>query len=147
MAGAGMCVTSDINGQVFITRHIPGEAPVIANVLMNNGEFTGMIPLKGRINETKGVENTKGFRNMSHPAVYPDGSYILFDCNGGSHPWVSFRQKDGTWGEGVDLTRCGVGKEFGLATISRDGEYIFFSGNDDIYWVSAKIVEELRPKQ
>jgi Tol biopolymer transport system component len=30
--------------------------------------------------------------------------------------------------------------------LSPDGKYIFFSRNDDIYWVSAKIIEDLRPK-
>jgi Tol biopolymer transport system component len=36
-------------------------------------------------------------------------------------------------------------------SISPDGKYIFFgsfrNGNGDIYWVDAKIVDELRPEE
>jgi hypothetical protein len=84
---------------------------------------------------------------MSHPAVSSDGSYILFDCNGGSHLWVTFRQLDGTWSKAVDLSQHGIGKEYGIATVTRDGKYIFLSGNDDFYWISSKIIENLKPKK
>lgn len=37
------------------------------------------------------------------------------------------------------------------ATVSPDGKYLFFTrngtGNGDIYWVDAKIIEALRPKE
>ncbi len=147
MEGKGMCVTSDRRGELFITKTGPGIAPVIARIVLKDGVFVDMIPLEGEIDNTVGVENSKGFRNMSHPGISPDGSYILFDCNGGSHLWVTFRQLDGTWSKAIDLDRYGIGREYGIATVSRDGKYIFLSGNDDIYWVSSKIIEDLRPKK
>ena len=121
--------------------------PVIARVATKDGVFIDMIAIAGEVNNTVGVENAKGFRNMSHPGISPDGSYILFDCNGGSHLWITFRKADGTWSEAVDLSKHGIGREFGIPTVSRDGKYIFFSGNGDIYWVSSKIIEALRPEK
>ena len=35
----------------------------------------------------------------------------------------------------------------GVAPVSLDGKYIFYVGNDDfVYWVSAEIIEKLKPK-
>ena len=146
MEGMVMCVTSDLSGQFFITRDGPGMVPVIARIVIKDGVFVDLIPIEGEINNTVGVVNSRGFRNMAHPAISPDGSYMLFDCNGGSYLWVTFRNSDGTWTEAIDLSLHGIGKEFGIATVSRDGKYLFLSGNDDIYWVSAKTIEELKPK-
>lgn len=147
MEGLGMCITSDLSGQFFITRGGPGMAPVIARIVLKDGEFVEMIPIEGEINNTVGVVNSRGFRNMAHPAISPDGSYMLFDCNGGSHLWVTFRKADGKWSEAIDLSQYGIGKEFGIPTVSRDGKYIFFSGYGDIYWVSAQIINELKPTE
>jgi len=141
-----MCVSSDRSGQLFITKQEPGMIPVIARVVEKDGLFVNLINIEGEVNNTVGIENEKGFRNMSHPGISPDGSYILFDCNGGSHLWVTFRKPDGSWSMAVDLSKHGIGKEFGVATVSGDGKYIFLSGNGDIYWVSAKIIEELKLK-
>jgi len=33
----------------------------------------------------------------------------------------------------------------GLATISQDARYLFFQYREDIYWVSAGILDALRP--
>ena len=147
MEGRGFSVTSDSSGQLFITKSGPGMIPVIARVATKEGVFIDMIAIAGEVNNTVGVENAKGFRNMSHPGISPDGSYMLFDCNGGSHLWITFRKADGTWSEAVDLSKHGIGREFGIPTVSRDGKYIFFSGNGDIYWVSVKIIEDLRLKE
>jgi hypothetical protein len=32
-----------------------------------------------------------------------------------------------------------------IASITPDGKYLFFRRNGDIYWVSTKIIEKLRP--
>ena len=147
MEGKGMCVTSDRSGELFITKTGPGIVPVIARIVLKDGVFVDMLPIEGEINKTVGVENAKGFRNMSHPGISPDGSYILFDCTGGSHLWITFHQSDGRWSKAIDLSQHGIGTEYGLPTVSRDGKYIFYSGNGDIYWVSSKIIEELRSKK
>jgi hypothetical protein len=34
-----------------------------------------------------------------------------------------------------------------LATLSPDQKYLFFGNRGDIYWVSAKIIEDWRPNK
>jgi Tol biopolymer transport system component len=91
-------------------------------------------------------------RNTLHPSIAPDGSFIL--CNRAGGIYLSFRKADGSWSSLVD-----PGKEINTmnyeetcASLSPDGKFIFFSRYDDlkgksnIYWVSAAIIESLRPK-
>jgi hypothetical protein len=62
--------------------------------------------------------------------------------------FCSFRDKDGRWSEPEEVKlSINAGQPF----ISSDGEYLFFTsgeqGKADIYLVSTKIIEELRPKE
>ena len=89
---------------------------------------------------------------VAHPYISPDESYIIVDAQikGRAKPrlFISFN-KNGSWSKPIDL-----GSEINLtdtefaASVSPDGEYLFFhrttNGNGDIYWVSAKIIEELK---
>ena len=87
--------------------------------------------------------------------VSPDESYLIFssDRPGGygeyNDIYVSFRNNDDTWTEPINL-----GREFrdsGVSCVTLDGKFLFFStgrtGKDDIYWVDAKIIEELKPEE
>jgi Tol biopolymer transport system component len=91
------------------------------------------------------------------PAVAPDESYLLFcshrpDGFGKSDLYITFRKQDGTWSTpqnmGPDInTPYSEEKPY----ITCDGKYLFFSndsaGNLEIYWVGAKIIEELKLKE
>jgi hypothetical protein len=90
-------------------------------------------------------------KSEMYPFVAPDESYLLFchpaaRLNGANGIYVAFRKSGGTWSEAryVDL-----GRPAGTPYVSPDGNYLFFSGGErpkgDIYWVSAKIIENLRP--
>jgi len=99
------------------------------------------------------LDDRINFGKASGPWVAPDGSYLLFHSRregglGGWDLYVSFRESGGTWGEATNVGKAinTTGDEAD-ATISPDGKYIFFSRAEHIYWVSAKIIEELRPKQ
>ncbi len=89
------------------------------------------------------------------PAISPDGSYILFariHPRGSTNPrifsiYISFKNIDNSWTEPRDLGER-LKMDGNQPRISPDGKYIFFIGNDGLsYWVSAKIIEELRPKE
>jgi hypothetical protein len=89
------------------------------------------------------------------PAISPDGGYILFariHPRGSTNPrifsiYISFRNKDNSWTEPKDLGER-LKMDGNQPRISPDGKYIFFIGNDGLsYWVSAKIIEEFRPKK
>ncbi|NQZ83555.1 MAG: PD40 domain-containing protein [Colwellia sp.] len=93
----------------------------------------------------------------AHPFVAPDESYIIWDSEresgyGDSDLYISFRQRDGSWGAGINLgdkINTGVNDTGGV--VSPDGKYFFFNRkispeDSDIYWVDAQIFETLRPK-
>jgi len=93
----------------------------------------------------------------AHPFIAPDESYLIWDDQrvsgfGGADLYISFRQKDGSWGAAINLGDK-INTEFAEAygSVSPDGKYFFFHrgfGGDrgDIYWVDAQIIETLRPK-
>jgi hypothetical protein len=66
--------------------------------------------------------------------------------------YVSFRLGDGSWGEPVNLGE-GVNSEESenRPCMTWDGNYFFFtsnrSGDRDIYWVDATIIDRLKTEQ
>ncbi len=91
--------------------------------------------------------------NEFHPFVSPDESYLIFDSDrpggfGSFDIYVVFKDKDGGWGQAINLGRTMNSEKYeGVATVSLDEQYLFFNRDKDIYWVSAKVIEELRPKE
>lgn len=84
-----------------------------------------------------------------HPSVSPDERFLLFNSSrlggfGKNDLFVSFRQSDGTWGTPQNLGPE-INTAYGetCASLSPDGQYIFFSrydepgGKSNIYWVSS----------
>ena len=101
--------------------------------------------------------NTGAF--ISHPFIAPDESYLLFDAKredgfGDSDIYISFKQKDGTWGDPVNLgDKINTKAWEASASITPDGKYLFFTrnvGSDDfenvdVFWVDAQFINELKP--
>jgi Tol biopolymer transport system component len=115
-----------------------------------NGEFQKPIKLPKGINT--------GY-DESHPAISLDGSYLIFSSkrpggfnNGRDALWIAFKSAEGKWGKALNLGRkINNGNNTSCATISPNGKYVFFmrieKGKGVPYWVSSKIIEELRPKE
>ncbi|MGB7295761.1 MAG: hypothetical protein WBC70_09255 [Candidatus Aminicenantales bacterium] len=89
---------------------------------------------------------------VSGPCVSPNGRTLVVHArkDGGFGSWdlyASFRDAAGSWGGLVNLGNT-INTEAGEAgaSLSPDGRYLFFSRNGDIYWISADIIEESRPK-
>ena len=84
----------------------------------------------------------------TYPFVAPDESYIVY-CSGKQRDlFVSFRQPNDTWTEPQLILE--QEKPFwiqGFPIVSPDSKYLFFTADHDIYWVSADIIEKLRPDQ
>jgi len=98
--------------------------------------------------------NTR-FREFD-PFVAPDHSYLIFASErpggqGGADLYISFRNPDGSWSEARNM---GPGVNSGDADftpmLSPDGAYLFLTsrrgGSSDLYWVNARVIEELRPE-
>ena len=95
----------------------------------------------------------------AHPFIAPDESYLIWDSErdagfGDSDLYISFRQEDGSWGPAINMgEKVNSDKWDAYASVTPDGKYILFNrgvdpenDNVDIYWVSANIIDELRPK-
>ncbi|WP_299465308.1 hypothetical protein [uncultured Microscilla sp.] len=128
-------------------------------------DFTGDIRYSRLVNGkyekpkllSKEINGGKSF----HPFIAPDESYLIFDSkrvggHGDSDIYISFRQKEGTWGSPINLgDKINTPAWEAVASVTSDGKYLFFSrnmGSDknenvDIYWVDAQIIETLRPKK
>lgn len=120
-----------------------------------NGKWQDPEPLPKEINTGKW---------NAHPYIAPDESYVMWDGEresgyGDADLYISFRQKDGLWGEAINLgdkvnTEAGEGG----AQVTPDGKYLFFNrmlpnengkagSQSDLYWIDAKIIQDLRPKE
>ena len=137
-----MSVSPSRSGTLYFSSQYDGKRGIFKSG-EGDGEFPEVEYLSGEINSDF----------YSHPFIAPDESYILMDGQptgrGKPELFISFKQKDGSWsapknmGPSINTTKT----EFG-ASVSPDGKYLFFhrriDGNGDIYWVSSKIIEELR---
>ena len=141
-AGQGMSVSSTRDGRLFMTLFGEPDAGGLVEVPLVEGRFGTPVRLRGGM-ET--LEATVG-GSPAHPAIAPDGSYVVFDVLGGPYLFVCFHNDDGTWSEAIDLSEHGIPAEGGIASISPDGKYLFYGFDGDIYWVSTKLVDDLRPR-
>jgi hypothetical protein len=87
---------------------------------------------------------------VSSPCLPPDCTYLVFHSNragghGGYDLYISFKDESGNWTEAKNMDSLNTPGSEGGPTISPDGKYLFFSRDGKIHWVSAKIVEALRP--
>ena len=96
-----------------------------------------------------------GTRKTYHPFIAPDESYLIFDSRpeGGKNDlYISFRQKDGSWGAGINLgDKINSKLPYGYGSVTSDEKYLFFTqfsgnGNKTKMWVDAGFIEALRPK-
>ncbi|MBN1472650.1 MAG: PD40 domain-containing protein [Syntrophaceae bacterium] len=102
-----------------------------------------------------------------YPFIAPDQSYLIFMSwrPGGYGKWdlyITFKNDAGTWTTPVNMgATINTDASESFPCVSPDGRYFFFNSNrkssltpispehfyGNIYWVSAKIIEELKPKQ
>ena len=104
--------------------------------------------------------NLKELNTQFHewdPYVAPDESFLIF-CStkpggeGQDDLYISFRDSKNRW-----TTPVTMGKQINSQRsenrpyITNDGRFLFYTsssrGNRDIYWVDAKIIEEIKPKE
>lgn len=86
-----------------------------------------------------GINST---RHESTPFVDPDGEYLIFARDG---LWISYQGADGNWSEAISMGGLFDGV---CPYVSPDKKHLFFlkmgMGYNDVYWVSASIIEELK---
>lgn len=90
-----------------------------------------------------------------HGFISPSQDYLLVDARSKEDKdiYVYFKKKDGTWSKPINLGDT-VNSDFGetVPSVTPDGKYLFFSryneegGLSNFYWVSTRVIENLRPK-
>ncbi|GGO73476.1 hypothetical protein [Bowmanella pacifica] len=121
--------------------------------------------IKGKREEPKPLPKTINTGKWNaHPFIAPDESYIMWDGErqsgyGASDIYISFQQKDGAWGEAINLgEKVNTEAREGGPQVTPDGKYLLFNrmvpyGNgksgsqSDLFWIDAQIIEALRPKE
>ena len=92
------------------------------------------------------------------PFIARDESYLLFvsrgrpDGFGEFDIYLSFRNDDDSWTEPINLgTTINSNHNEICPKVTYDFKYLFYTstraGNADVYWVDARIIEELRPDE
>jgi len=90
--------------------------------------------------------------NEGDVLIAPDESYIIFvsvdrpDGIGSGDLYICFKKGDSGWSNPINMGNNINSKGYDYCPIiTHDGKYFFFCKYDDIYWVDAKIIEELKP--
>jgi len=145
------CVTDD--GTLYYL-----NAKGIIRSALIEGCYTEPEPLGSEINSS----NYEG-----PPYVVPDESYMIFSSfrpggYGLCDLYISFRGEDGTWLEPMNMgPKINSDAKDRFPYVSSDGEYFFFNssrisvlntkpipgGSGNIYWVDAKILENIKLKE
>ncbi len=103
-----------------------------------NGKFQKATPLSDSI-------NTPAYE--ADVFIDPDEKYIIFCGNrkdglGRGDLYISFKRKDGTWESAVNMGNRINTKGHELCPfVTKDGNYLFYTSNQDIYWVSTKVFD------
>ncbi|WP_394747426.1 ankyrin repeat domain-containing protein [Spongiimicrobium salis] len=81
--------------------------------------------------------------------VDPEERYVIF-CGirpeglGRGDLYISFKNLDGTWTKAASMGEKINTEHHELCPfVSKDGKYFFYTSNQDIYWVSTKIIDDL----
>ncbi len=141
-----MHITATMEGTIYTTDISGGMGTEALGMIQKvNGEYKALEKMASPFNQVK---------MQQHPWVAPDASYLIFTLRRpGQSPasvlCCSFKDHAGQWREPVALK---LDRDAGQPFVSFDGKYLFFTAGDprigsDIYWVSAKIIDELRSKE
>lgn len=163
----GPCVSA--NGNLYFCSMRDGGygASDIYMCEWRNGDYSKPINLGSNIN-TEGHE--------SFPFIAPDESYLIYESAIGDL-FVHFRKPDGSWSEAINMAEKlkSSQPQDRFPRVSNDSKFFFFvsnrwlgnpycdseltlhelktraknidNGMGNVYWVDAKIIEELKPKE
>jgi len=81
-----------------------------------------------------------------------DESYLIFcgERRGGfgrGDLYINFKKPDGSWTSAKNMGSAINTPNYEFCPfVTKDGKYFFYSSDQDIYWVSAKIIDQLRER-
>ncbi len=147
----GMRATSALDGIIYTTdisgREKGKDEGIIAKYIPSDSGYQ-------RATDPDGGVNTEA--SEAYPSIAPDESYVIFDSSrpgerGKGDLCICFRLADGSCSQAHNSAILNTEDFDWCPTVSPDGKYLFLTrngtGKADIYWVDARIIEELRPKE
>jgi hypothetical protein len=116
----------------------------IKRIRQKNGQYTEWEQLGHRLD----VGRIPG----GNPYISPDESFIVFNRKWpgkrGYGIFISYRTRDDQWTEPINLLeRLNTPKGDSQPIVAPDGKYLFYYVGGKFYWVDAKIIEDLKPKE
>ncbi len=108
-----------------------------------DGEFQEAVKLGNAI-------NTEAYE--ADVFVDPNEAYLIFcaqrpDGLGRGDLYISFKKADGSWSPSVNMGDTVNTEHHELCPfVTEDGKYLFFTSQQDIYWVSTAIIDALKAK-
>ena len=130
------------NGRMYFASDVNQSHHDIYYSDYNNGQFQQAVKLGSAI-------NTDAYE--ADVFVAPDESYLIFCAQrpegmGRGDLYISFKEDNGTWSTAVNMGEAVNTFEHELCPfVTADGRYLFYTSNQDIYWISTAIFEGLRP--
>jgi len=82
--------------------------------------------------------------------IAPDESYMIFcavrrEGLGQGDMYISFKDANGNWGQSVNMGAPFNTEGHELCPfVSKDGKYLFYTSNQDIYWVSTAVLDNYK---
>jgi len=125
----------------------------VACARFENGRYRAPEKLPAPVNQPHTPEEKYRAGEVG-PFISPKGDYLIFTKFGaGVGLWITFAQRDGGWGEPLNLSeRLGGTGNDSAAQVTPDGKYLFFQSvrpgsapSRSFYWVDTKVIESLRP--
>ena len=152
----GPAVNSDLNEYYasftndgtlyFASKDRSEDAPQYAYDIFRSKYKNGAFQKAKKLTETI---NTN--RYEADVFIAPDESYMIF-CSirknglGQGDLYISFRDETGNWSESVNMgDSINTEKHELCPFVSPDGKYLFYTRNQDIYWVSTNILGKYKP--
>ncbi len=135
-----MFVTASENNNLYFTAGYNRKFGIYRSKFVN-GKYLEPEFLPDEINYLRGA----------HPFIAKDESYLIFDAQpegmGKSQLFISFKKRNGGWTKAMkfDKTINATYTE-NIPNVSPDGKYLFFTRSNDIYWVSADIIADMKKK-
>ena len=130
----------------FASRDRSEDAPQYAYDIFRSKYKNGAFQKAKKLPETI---NTN--RYEADVFIAPDESYMIF-CSirknglGQGDLYISFRDETGNWSESVNMgDSINTEKHELCPFVSPDGKYLFYTRNQDIYWVSTNILGKYKP--
>lgn len=142
-----VCPSIAANGNLYYSGnlHNPDDKDIFM-IRFSDGEYSAPENLGSSV-------NTETFEQHVH--IASDESYIVFDSyrpggSGKSDLYICYKKSDGSWTNARNLGEAINTKDYDwFPRVTADGKYLLFArtaaGKIDLYWVSANIIDDLKP--